>query len=278
MRCDNRSLSLSQTRLLVSCLVNEVVRQQLLLSDRHTVKFGKIIGSGKRLADPDKISVVEGMKPPKTQREVRRILGFFGYFRDQIPNYAEIAKPLTDQTTKRHRTHILCKRRNRDVRMILRYYFVSDFKLPIVSIARDSGVLIDSRLTFRDHIKSVVSRGHLRAMQIWRCFLCKDTDILIKAFTTYVRPLLECCSPAWSPTSLTLVNDLESSQRRYTKRLPGFNLISYDDRCARVGIDRLELRRLRADSILCYKILHCLVLPSSGDFFHNCSQSSYWRT
>jgi len=66
------------------------------------------------------------------------------------------------------------------------YYFFSDFKLPIVSIARDLGVLIDSRLTFCDHIISVVSRGHLRAMQIWRCFLCKDTDILIKAFTTYV--------------------------------------------------------------------------------------------
>jgi len=48
------------------------------------------------LADLDKISVVEGMKPPKTQREVRRILRFFGYFRDQIPNYAEIAKALTE--------------------------------------------------------------------------------------------------------------------------------------------------------------------------------------
>ena len=63
--------------------------------------------SGKILADSDKISVVEGMKPPKTQREVRRILGFFGYFRDQIPNYAEIGKPLTDLTTKRYRTRIL---------------------------------------------------------------------------------------------------------------------------------------------------------------------------
>jgi len=79
--------------------------------------------------------------------------------------------------------------------------------------------------------------------------------------------LLECCSPVWSPTSLTLVNDLESVQRRFTKRLPGFKLISYDDRCARLGIDRLELRRLRADLTLCYKILHGLVLLSSDDFF-----------
>jgi len=31
----------------------------------------------------------------------------------------------------------------------------------------DLGVLMDSRVTFRDHKKSVVSRGHLRAMQIF---------------------------------------------------------------------------------------------------------------
>ena len=60
---------------------------------------------------------------------------------------------------------------------------------------------------------------------------------------------------------------MESVQRRFTKRLPGFKLISYDDRYARLGIDRLELRALRADLILCYKILHGLVLLSSDDFF-----------
>ena len=90
---------------------------------------------------------------------------------------------------------------------------------------------------------------------------------MIKAFTTYVRPLLEYCSPVWSPTSVALVNDLESVQRRFAKRLPGFKVISYYDRCARLGIDRLELRMLRADLILCYKILYGLVLLSSDDFF-----------
>jgi len=61
---------------------------------------GKIIGSGKILADPDKLSVLERMSPPKTKRDVRKILGFYGYFRDHIPNFAEIALPLTDLTTK----------------------------------------------------------------------------------------------------------------------------------------------------------------------------------
>ena len=45
--------------------------------------------------------------------------------------------------------------------------------IPLVCAARDLGVLMDSRLTFRDHIKSVDSRGHVRAIQIWRCFYVK---------------------------------------------------------------------------------------------------------
>ena len=45
-------------------------------------------------------------------------------------------------------------------------YYVSDVKLPTVHNVRDLGVLIDSHLTFRDHINSILSRGHLRSMQI----------------------------------------------------------------------------------------------------------------
>ena len=52
------------------------------------------------------LSVLDKMSPPKTKREVRRALGFFGYFRDHLPNYAEIAKPLTDLTTKRYNARI----------------------------------------------------------------------------------------------------------------------------------------------------------------------------
>jgi len=140
-------------------------------------------------------------------------------------------------------------------------------QLPIVQNVRDLGVLVDNRLTFRDHINSIVSRGHVRAMQIWRCFLCKDVENLIRAFTTYVRPMLEYCSPVWSPVSVSLINQLESVQRRFTKRLPGLRSLTYDERCARLGINRLELRRLHADLTLCYKIIHGLVLLSCDRFF-----------
>jgi len=46
------------------------------------------------------------MKVPETKRQVRRLVGFFSYFRDYIPNFAEIAQPLTDLTKKRIPTKI----------------------------------------------------------------------------------------------------------------------------------------------------------------------------
>ena len=35
---------------------------------------------------------------------------------------------------------------------------------------------------------------------IIRCFLSKNCSLLTQSFITYVRPLLEYCSPVWSPS------------------------------------------------------------------------------
>jgi len=145
--------------------------------------------------------------------------------------------------------------------------------VPTAHNVRDLGVLIDSHLTFCDHINMIVSRGHLRSMQIWRCFSCKNANILCKAFTTYVRMVLEYCSPVWSPVTVMLINQLDSVERRFTKRLPGFQLLPYDERCALLGLDRLELRRICADLIFCYKFIRGLVLLSADRFF-TCSYNS----
>ena len=112
-------------------------------------------------------------------------------------------------------------------------------------------------------------------------FLCKDVCNLITAFITYVRPMLEYCSPVWSPVSASLINQLESVQRRFTKRLPGFQSLAYDDRCARLGIDRLELRRLHAELIYVIKLFTGLCCYHVINFFNiitNWSQVTWRRS
>jgi hypothetical protein len=64
--------------------------------------IGHIIGSGRRCADPDKITAIQQLKEPETKLQVRQILGLFSFFRDcNIRNLALIAKPSTDLTSKR---------------------------------------------------------------------------------------------------------------------------------------------------------------------------------
>ena len=63
------------------------------------IKFcGQLVGSGTRRADPDKISAIKKLVTPITKRHVRQMIGFFAYFRENIPHFAALSKPLTDLT------------------------------------------------------------------------------------------------------------------------------------------------------------------------------------
>ena len=72
-----------------------------------------------------------------------------------------------------------------------------------------------SQLDFYSNINNIVVRAKL----LLGCFLSKDSSVLTKAFTVYVRPLLEHCSSVWSPSTVgrPTINKQESVQRSLTK-------------------------------------------------------------
>jgi hypothetical protein len=61
---------------------------------------GHVVGSGLIEPDPRKIVTVADVQPPTNKKEVRRLIGFFSYFRNFIPSFAETARVLTDLTQK----------------------------------------------------------------------------------------------------------------------------------------------------------------------------------
>jgi ribonucleases P/MRP protein subunit RPP40 len=136
---------------------------------------------------------------------------------------------------------------------------------------KDLGITIDSKLGFSSHISNIVARAHARSSLIYKCFISKDTTTLLHAFTTYVRPLLEYAACIWSRQHVTAVKQVESVQRRFTKRLPGLKHLSYDDRLVVLGIEKLELRRLEQDLIMAYKIHFGLLDVNANELFtvHN---------
>ena len=98
------------------------------------------------------------------------------------------------------------------------------------------------------------------------CFKSRDSVILFRAFTVYVRPILEYCASVWSPCYSTYISAIESVQRRFTKRLSGFYFLSYAERLHKLGIDSLEERRLKIDLAMMFKIVHNMVDIDNGLF------------
>jgi hypothetical protein len=83
----------------------------------------------------------------------------------------------------------------------------------------------------------------------------------MKAFVTYVRPILEYAPVNLSPYHFHScdINKVEAVQRRFTKRLTSLRAMSYAERLAAINMDKLELRRLRFDLLFCYKIVFGLI-------------------
>ena len=98
--------------------------------------------------------------------------------------------------------------------------------LPQTPEVLDLGVTFNSKLNFSDHISSIIGKAKQKLFLVKKIFVSKNPNILIMAFKTYVIPLLEHCSQVWNPHTVTDIRRLESVQRLFTKRLPGFQGLS----------------------------------------------------
>ena len=140
-------------------------------------------------------------------------------------------------------------------------------ELAVVGETKDLGVIVDSHLTFGAHIDQMVAKAFVRSNLIHKCFVSRDVSTLVRAFVVYVRPILEYASCVWSPHHVGRIKQIESVQRRFTKRLPGYATLDYKSRLQRLGMDSLEMRRLRQDLIYTYKIVVDLVDGAANDMF-----------
>ena len=145
-------------------------------------------------------------------------------------------------------------------------YCISGLQQANVTETVDLGILVDTRLRFDKHVCNIVHKAHQWAALIKRCFRTRDANVLMKAFTVYVRPLLEYCSPVWNPQYVCHISNIESVQRRFTKHLTGLKNNTYITRLSKLNVDSLELRRLTSDLTLVYCIVHGLTILDCSQF------------
>ena len=155
-------------------------------------------------------------------------------------------------------------------------FYLSNSVFNQVLEIKDLGILFDSKLNFDAHISSIIANAKKRLFLLRKSFVTHDVKILLNAFITYVRPLLEYCSQVWSPHTKKDIDRIEAVQRGFTKRLHGFEKLDYQERLFKANLFSLELRRLRSDLILCYKIIHKLIGIDMSNLFELDSNVRTW--
>ena len=69
-------------------------------------------------------------------------------------------------------------------------YCIRGLQLANVTETVDLGILVDTRLRFHKRVCNIVHKANQMAALIRRCFCTRDANVLMKAFTVYVRPCL----------------------------------------------------------------------------------------
>jgi hypothetical protein len=123
----------------------------------------------------------------------------------------------------------------------------------------DIGVHIQSNLKFTNHCNSIIKKGYFNVRNVLNTFKGHDRSFYVNMYKTYIRPILESSSPVWSPHNIGNIDRIESVQRFFTRKLPGMSNMSYADRLSVLDLESLEARRIKADLILYYKVLHGLI-------------------
>ena len=102
---------------------------------------------------------------------------------------------------------------------------VTDFQITLlgerlvpVKTARDLGVILDSSLTFNDHVIATVSSCMSRLSQINRVKHCFDKHTLIIKINALVFSKLFYCFTVWSKTSEAKLSKIQAVQN-YTCRI-----------------------------------------------------------
>ena len=147
-------------------------------------------------------------------------------------------------------------------------YFLNGSPIGAPETVTDLGVDVDPLLKFDSHINKIIKKSYSRIGVLFKGFATRDAQILKQAYITYIRPVLEYASSVWSPHLLKYINSIERVQKYFTKRIPSLREYSYPERLALIGLEPLEVRRLKTDLILYYKSLHNLIAIPFNDYFN----------
>ena len=94
------------------------------------------------------------------------------------------------------------------------------------------------------------------AFSILKGTSCRSPEFMRSVLITHIRPTLDFSSTVWHTGYLTDYRLLERVQRRWTKRISGFQHLNYKDRLLTLNLFSIKGRLIRLDLIQVWKVVH----------------------
>jgi len=126
--------------------------------------------------------------------------------------------------------------------------------LNVVTDEKDLGVNISSNLKPTRQCQLACAKASKALGLIARTISYKSVDVLLRLYKSLVRPHLEYSVSAWSPYYEKDKILLERLQHRFTRMIPGYKNLTYEERLRKLDLWTLEERRNRADLLQVFKM------------------------
>ena len=134
-------------------------------------------------------------------------------------------------------------------------YYMEGIEIKDVAEEKDLGVLVDETLKFSKNIAAAAANANRKLGLLRHTFKYWSEESLVTLYKVFVRPHLEYCIQACSPTLRRDIDALERVQRRATRLVPSLRDLPYEERLKRLNLPSLEDRRKRGDMIETFKIM-----------------------
>ena len=147
-------------------------------------------------------------------------------------------------------------------------YHINDVPIKEVNSVKYLGVVIDSKLTWKEHVKQILSKANMALAFLRQNLKACSCRIKEHCFKTSVLPIIEYATIVWAPHTAQDVNKIEMLQRRGAR----FVLNEYQRNVSvtrllnTLGWPSLETRRFYLKIILTYKVLKNLIIIPSDKF------------
>ena len=137
-------------------------------------------------------------------------------------------------------------------------YYMAGQVLAEVDEEKDVGVTVQKSLKPAKHCQKAATMATAVLRQLTKNFHFRDRHVFKRLYTQYVRPHVEFASPAWSPWTEADKMTIERVQMKAVGMISGLTGKSYKEKCAEIGLETLEDRRIRQDLVQTFKILNLI--------------------